>query len=85
MIKMVEKQTIIYRHRTDGVSQRGISRELGLSRKTVRKVISEYETALTGPDPESALLSVLSTPPRYDASSRPRRVLTGEVRALIDE
>lgn len=85
MIKMVDKQTIIYKHRVDGTSQRGISREMGISRDVVRKVISEYETALTGPEPEAALETVLTTPVRYNSASRPRRVLVGEISELIDE
>ena len=43
MITMVEKQTIIHMYRTVGYSKRAIARELDISRKTVHKVICEYE------------------------------------------
>ncbi|MFV0419817.1 MAG: helix-turn-helix domain-containing protein, partial [Dysgonomonas sp.] len=46
---MVEKQTIIHMYRTVGYSKRAIARELDISRKTVHKVISEYESALNCP------------------------------------
>lgn len=35
-------------HIRDGKSQRQISRETGLCRKTIRKYIKEYETKLAG-------------------------------------
>ncbi|MFV0330499.1 MAG: helix-turn-helix domain-containing protein [Dysgonomonas sp.] len=47
---MVEKQTIIHMYRTVGYSKRAIARELDISRKTVHKVISEYESALNCPE-----------------------------------
>ena len=85
MIKMVDKQTIICKHRADGVSQREIARQMGLSRGTVHKVVAEYEAALGGSDPDSALESVLTTPPKYAGGPRERRVMTAQIRALIDE
>jgi transposase len=82
---MVDKQTIIHKHRVDGTSQRGISREMGISRDVVRKVLSEYDTAMNCSEPDAALESLLTTAPRYDNSSRRPRVVTGEISDLIDE
>ncbi len=50
-------------YRTVGYSKRAIARELDVSRKTVHKVIAEYEAALNCDDPESSLESVLTIPP----------------------
>lgn len=82
---MVEKQTIIHMYRTRGYSKRAIARELCINRKTVHKVISEYESALRGSDPEASLETVLTTVPRYDSSKRGRRVIVGSLKDLIDD
>ena len=47
MIKMYTKQEIIIRSYREGKSQRCISRELAVSRKTVKKYISAYEERLS--------------------------------------
>ncbi len=85
MITMVEKQAIIHMYRTVGYSKRAIARELDISRKTVHKVIVEYESALSCPDPESSVESVLTIQPRYNSSRRGRRVITGSLKDLIDD
>lgn len=72
-------------YRTRGYSKRAIARELDINRKTVHKVITEYEATLSSPDPDSSLESVLTTPSRYDSSKRGRRVITGSLKDLIDE
>lgn len=80
MITMVEKQTIIHMYRTVGNNKRAIARELDISRKTVHKVIAEYESALNCPDPESSQESVLTTQSRYDSSRRGPRVIVGSLK-----
>lgn len=85
MITMVEKQTIIHMYRTVGYSKRAIARELDISRKTVHKVIGEYEASLSSPDPEGSLESILTIQSRYDISKRGRRVITGSLKDLIDD
>jgi transposase len=85
MITMVEKQTIIHMYRTQGYTKRAIARGLDISRKTVHKVIAEYESALSSPDPDSSLESVLITQSRYDSSKRRRRVISGSLKDLIDD
>jgi hypothetical protein len=52
---------------------------LDISRKTVHKVIAQYEAALSCPDPEVSLESVLTIQPRYNSSKRVRRVITGSL------
>ena len=44
---MYTKQEIIIRSYREGKNQRRISRELSISRKTVKKYISEYEERLS--------------------------------------
>ncbi len=85
MITMVEKQSIIHMYRTVGYSKRAIARELDISRKTVHKVIAEYESALRAPDPEGSLETILTTQSRYDSSKRGRRVIVGSLKDLIDD
>lgn len=85
MITMVEKQSIIHMYRTMGYSKRAIARELDISRKTVHKVISEYEFALKAVDPEGSLETILTVATRYDSSKRGRRVITGSLKDLIDD
>jgi transposase len=85
MITMVEKQTIIHMYRTQGYSKRGIARELDISRKTVHKVLAEYESSLMSADPETSLEAVLTTVSRYNSGNRQRSVITGTLKELIDE
>jgi Transposase and inactivated derivatives len=82
---MVDKQKIIHMYRTCGYSKRKIARDLDISRKTVHKVIAEYESALQSPDPESSLESVLTTHPRYNTSNRDRRKIVGSLKEMIDD
>ena len=82
---MVEKQTIIHLYRSRGYSKRAIARELEISRKTVHKVIKEYESSLSSDSSSETLERILTTAPRYDSSKRSRRVITGAVKAIIDD
>ena len=41
---MDKKEQILHYHRIDGLSQREIARRVGVSRKTVKRYITEYET-----------------------------------------
>ena len=69
---MVDKQTIIHLYRSRGLSKRAIARELDISRKTVHKVIQEYESTLSSDTPSVSLETILTTAPRYDSSKRSR-------------
>jgi DNA-binding NarL/FixJ family response regulator len=50
---MVEKQQIIISYLRQGKSQRQIAKELHISRKTVRRYISEYEKEKNNVDLEA--------------------------------
>ncbi len=78
MIKMAEKQEIILRYYREGKSARSISRELGLSRKTVSKYICQYESSLTQrqQNGQQVLDACLITPPRYQSENRTKRCLS---------
>ncbi|HET8855761.1 MAG TPA: IS21 family transposase [Salinimicrobium sp.] len=83
---MYTKQEIILKSFREGKSQRAISRELGINRKTVKKYIEEYEAWLSGKSPEDTPLNgYLSSPIRYDASNRSKVRLTEEVKKAIDQ
>lgn len=84
MKNMVERQTIIHMYRVDGYSKRHISRELHISRHTVDRVLSEYESALNSSDPNDALGDLLTIQPHYDSSKRKPRKLTLEIKNEID-
>lgn len=43
MIKLIDKQKIIIMSINEGKSQRQISRELNISRKTIRRYLREYD------------------------------------------
>lgn len=84
---MYTKQEIIIRHYRERQSQRSISKELGISRKTVKKYICEYEAKLkTNSSHTEAISDYLSEAPAYKATeSRPKRKLTREVQDQIDK
>lgn len=84
MITMVDRQQIVHMYRTRGYSKRAISRSLAISRKTVDKVLQEYESSLVAEDPESSLETLLTRSPSYDSSNRSRKVITGDLQDLID-
>lgn len=73
---MVDRQQIIHMYRTLGYSKRAIGRALAINRKTVAKVIGEYESSLSSLDPEESLETLLTRKPTYDSSSRKRKVIT---------
>ena len=84
MKSMVERQKIIHMYTVSGFSKRRISRECFCSRRTVDKIIREYEQARRSADAEDAVTELLTVAPRYDSSKRRPRVLTTEVRSFID-
>lgn len=82
---MYTKQEIILRSYREGKSQRSISRELKISRVTVKRYIEEYESMLSkDSSDESALTTYLSTSPSYKKSNRCKLKLTQDVTAFID-
>ena len=81
MIKMVTKQNIIHWSLL-GISQRAIAQKAQVSRKTVQKILREYEDIRRRGD-EEAVEDLLTTLPHYDVSHRHCRVLTPDVKAFI--
>lgn len=82
---MYTKQEIIIRSYREGQSQRRISAELQISRKTVKKYIEEYEKAIQGGSCSRECQSVyLSTEPVYKMGFRTKLKLTQEVAGAID-
>lgn len=82
---MYTKQEIILRSHRDGFSQRQITRDLGISRKTVSKYISQYNLLLVSGKTASQALSVcLSEAPTYNSNTRGKIRLTQEVQTAID-
>lgn len=83
---MYAKQEIIIKSYREGKSQRCISRELQISRRTVKKYIEEYEAALsTSLSKEDAQSNYLSSPPAYKTGTRHKLKLTREVQSAIDQ
>lgn len=78
MISMDKKQQILHYYRVEGLSLREISRRVLLDRKTVRRIVRGYESALLQ-DSETGVEDYLSTVPRYQGRGRSARVLTEEV------
>ena len=86
MISMYTKQEIILKYHREGKGIRKISRDLGISRVTVKRYILEYEALQSGNSGEAqALGSFLSRPPKYDTSNRKNLRLTPQVKKAIDE
>jgi hypothetical protein len=83
---MYTKQEIIIRSYREGKSQRQISRELQVNRKTIKKYIEDYENLQNGSiKPEIALSTYLSSPPVYTVGARSKVRLTQEVQCFIDQ
>lgn len=80
---MYTKQEIILRNYREGKSQRQISRELGISRKTVRKYLAQYEASKKGCSTQNELSCYLATSPKYASTLRPKTVLTQQVKECI--
>jgi len=82
---MYTKQEIIIRSYREGKSQRRISHELQISRKTIRKYIEDYKNLQKGSvKPETVLSRYLSSPPLYKVGERSKVRLTEEVQTVID-
>ena len=80
MKKMIDKYAIISRMNE---SERQIARELGMSRKTVRKYLTEYREARSKGQEEE--LNYLKAEPKYRCPARPKPVMTDGLAKAIDE
>lgn len=79
MISMVDKNSILIMYYRDGESKSTISRELKLSRKTVRKYIEEQEQKTGTSKVTEHLEKGLSSRPKYNVSNRSKVKLTRDV------
>lgn len=85
MISMYAKQEIILKSYREGKSQRQISKELEISRKTVKRYINQYEKLLaSGIRAEEALGTYLSQAPVYQREKVEKLKLTEEVKEIIN-
>ncbi|MCL0081398.1 IS21 family transposase [Peptococcaceae bacterium] len=95
MITLVQKQELILKYYREGESQREISRQTGISRKTISKYIKQYEekrqqllASKDGTD-NSILIEAIVESPKYTVGERPKRKLTEEmvqkIQAHLDE
>jgi transposase/transposase-like protein len=83
---MYTKQEIIIQSYREGKSQRAISQDLQISRKTVKKYIELYENRLQdGSNCKEVQSDYLSKPPVYNSGTRSKLKLTREVQQAIDE
>ena len=82
---MYMKQEIIIRYTREGKSQRQISRDLNISRKTVKKYIESYfDSEKSKPLGPPKLYDHLSVKPKYNCRKRGKRILNTEVQQEID-
>jgi hypothetical protein len=89
MIKLIEKQKIIISHYRKGKSQRQISKDLNINRRTIGKYIKDYEdkkaklaNSKSNCNKEE-LIADLVEDPKYDTSSRKKVKLTAEIMSRI--
>lgn len=80
---MLQKQQIIIQHHKHGKSQREVHRQTGISRKTIRKYIRQYEKELELAQHDDSVGIVTS--PTYDTSGRSPSKMTEEIRQEILE
>ena len=90
MITLLDKQKIILKHFHDGKSQRAISKETGICRKTIRKYVKDYESkkAELLNEQEAVkeeLINNIVEKPSYNSSNRKKTKLTPEIIARIKE
>lgn len=82
---MVDKQTIISLYRIDGHSKRGIAPTLNLDRKTVHRVLLEYDKALESDNATQNIEQLFLTILTYSCTNRRAVVLTDEIKKKIDD
>jgi transposase/predicted transcriptional regulator len=82
---MYTKQEIIIRYHREGQSQRQISKDLLVSRKTVKKYIDNYASSIKqDAGIKKSLHEDLSAVPKYKSANRSKTVLTQQVTRAID-
>lgn len=84
MINMVDIQEILLLHFRKGRSISSISRDLKISRNTVRRYISTHKKKNQAPYSDKSISHGLMETYRYDSSNRQRIKLTQDVQDKID-
>lgn len=88
MKTMVDRNEVLHRYRVQKQSKRMIARETGMHRKTVEKIISEYEEACVdelGQCDLEALNVLQGKKPHYNSGNRKSRLMTDAYKAIIRE
>lgn len=90
MIKMQDKQEIILRYYREGHNKSEISRELGISRRIVRKYIGDYERKRNELEESCGigegiveLIEDIVEEPKYAVKNRPKRKVTKELEEAV--
>jgi transposase len=81
---MYTKQEIIIRSHREGKSHRKISRELQISRKTVKKYIEDYERLLSGISPARNSFRHSVQPSTLSYWHKKQSSFDSEVQSFID-
>lgn len=76
---MVDKNQILIKYYREGKSKSCISRELKITRKTVRKYLEEHGNLMHSFSLDKELELGLSSKPKYNSATRISRVLTDTV------
>jgi len=88
VIRMGEKQTLLRHYFIDGWGLKKIAREMGISRNTVRDYVREFEKQkeeiIVGGD-KYTIIEAMQDGPKYDSSSRHKRVITEKVIEFIQK
>ena len=84
MINMVDKNQILIKYYRECKSKSAIASELKITRKTVRKYIDEHEKSIHSREIEKELELGLSSKPKYNSSTRTKRILTNTVTEEIN-
>jgi len=83
MITMVDKNLILIKYYRNGDSKSSISRNLKISRKTVRRYIEEHELKIGSSQLSEHLKKGISSQPTYNISNRVKIKLTQEIEEEI--
>ena len=84
MISMDIKQQILHFYRVEGLSLREISRRAGVDRKTVMRLINDYEAAIKA-NPETGVDDFLASRPKYSKRAYAPKVVKDEIIKDIDK
>ena len=78
------KQQILHFYRVEGLSLREISRRAGVDRKTVMRLINDYEAAIKA-NPETGVDDFLASRPKYSKRAYAPKVVKDEIIKDIDK